>query len=277
MLGARTRESLRRFLEEDFGETWRDVSGSVVEDRTAEAVVATRDSGVVAGLEEAEFVFEEVGASAEGFFDDGDGIEPGDTVMRVDGPADSVLRGERLALNLVGSMSGVATVTRRCVNEVEKAGSDTTVAATRKTTPGYRSFEKKAVRLGDGDTHRYDLTDAVMLKENQIEILGLETAYRRAREAASFTQKVEVEAEEVGTAVKAAELGADIVMLDNMEPDEVEDAVERLSGYDVVTEASGGITPENVAEYASTGVDVASLGSLVHSSDWLDLSLTVDN
>lgn len=266
---------IERFLREDAPAGWRDVSSAVV-DGEAEATVFTRDEGVAAGVEEACAVFSHLGAEPNPCVEDGERIDAGDTVLEPEGEATALLRGERLALNLLGSMSGVATATRECVDRVEEVDAETTVAATRKTTPGYREFEKRAVRLGGGDTHRHDLTGAVMLKENHLELVGLETAYERARERASFTTKVEVEAEDIETAVRAAELGADIVLLDNMTPDEVAEAVERLEGYGVTVEASGGITRENVAEYARAGVDVVSMGSLVRSSDWLDLSMRVE-
>ncbi len=269
-------KDIERFLSEDFPAEWRDVSSAVVEGVEAEATVFTRDEGVAAGVEEACAVFSRLGAEPNPSVEDGDRIGAGDVLLEPSGDGVALLRGERLALNLLGSMSGIATVTRDCVDEVENAGAETTVAATRKTTPGYREFEKRAVRLGGGDPHRYDLTDAVMLKENHLELVGLETAYERAKEGASFTTKIEVEAEDLRTAERAAELGADIVLLDNMTPDEVRNSVERLEGYDVTVEASGGITRKNVAEYASAGADVVSMGSLVHSSDWLDLSMSVE-
>jgi len=268
-------KDIESFLREDFPDPRRDVSSAVVKGE-AEATVFTRDEGVAAGVEEACAVFSRLGAEPNPCVEDGERIDAGDTVLEPEGDAVALLRGERLALNLLGSMSGVATATRECVDEVERAGAETTVAATRKTTPGYREFEKRSVRLGGGDPHRHNLTDAVMLKENHLELVGLETAYERAREKASFTTKIEVEAEDLRTAERAAELGADIVLLDNMTPDEVAEAVETLEGYDVTVEASGGITRKNVAEYARAGADVVSMGSLVHSSDWLDLSMRVE-
>jgi len=268
-------DRIEGFVREDIPADWRDVSSAVVEG-DAEATVFTRESGVAAGVEEACAVFEYLGAEPNPVVEDGDRVEQGDAVLEPSGDATALLRGERLALNLLGSMSGIATATRDCLDRVEEVGAETTVAATRKTTPGYRDFEKRAVRLGGGDPHRHDLTHAVMVKENHIALAGLEKALRRAREKASFTTKVEVEAESLAVAEKAAELGADIVLLDNMDPDEVQVAVDVLGGTDVTVEASGGITPENVAEYARTGVDVVSMGSLIHSSDWLDLSMRVD-
>ncbi len=267
-------EVIERFVREDLSADWRDVSSEVVEGN-ADATVFTREDGVVAGVEEAGAVFEYFGVEPCPAVEDGERVESGDSLLEPSGDATSLLRAERLALNLLGSMSGVASVTRDCVDRIEQADADTKVAATRKTTPGYRDFEKRAVRLGGGDPHRHDLTHAVMIKENHIELAGLEDAVRRARDQASFTTKVEVEAETLAVAERAADLGADIVLLDNMDPDEVQVAVDVLRSADVTVEASGGITPDNVAEYAKTGVDVVSMGSLVHSSEWLDLSMKV--
>ncbi|MFP4188710.1 MAG: carboxylating nicotinate-nucleotide diphosphorylase [Halobacteriales archaeon] len=270
-----TDERIRDFLREDVPADWRDVSSAVV-DGEAQATVFTREDGVAAGVEEACGVFEYLGVEPNPRVEDGDRVESDDVILEPSGDATALLRGERLALNVLGSMSGIASATRDCVDRVEGASADTVVAATRKTTPGYRDFEKRAVRLGGGDPHRHDLTHAVMVKENHIALAGLEDAVRRAVEMSSFTTKVEVEAETLSTAERAADLGADIVLLDNMEPDEVAVAVNVLDGYGVTVEASGGITRENVAEYARAGADIVSMGSLVHSSNWLDLSMRVD-
>lgn len=151
---------------------------------------------------------------------------------------------------------------------------DARVAATRKTTPGYRQFEKRAVRLGGGDPHRYSLADAVLIKENHVAIAGLETCIERARRRASFTATVEVET--VAQAERAAEAEADILLLDNMTPADAAACVDALDA-DVTVEASGGITPETAPAYAATGVDVVSMGSLVYDAGWLDTSLLVES
>lgn len=153
------------------------------------------------------------------------------------------------------------------------------IAATRKTTPGFRVFEKKAVFLGGGDTHRFNLSDAVLIKDNHIKILGLEECLRRARERASFTKKIEVEIESLDDMIKAAEGGADIIMFDNMAPEKIARGVELLEETglrnSVLLEASGGITPDNIREYAASGVDVISLGALTRNARWIDLSLEI--
>ena len=184
-----------------------------------------------------------------------------------------MLRSERLALNFLCRMSGIATLTARCVAD---AGS-VRVACTRKTTPGFRKFEKKAVKLGGGDTHRFNLSDAVMIKDNHIAIMGIEKAIERARAEASFTKKIEVEVSGVGDMLSAAKAGADIIMFDNMQPEEIRTCIKTLEDdklrYDKTLEASGGIKPDNIRDFASTGVDVISTGSLIHSARWLDMSM----
>jgi nicotinate-nucleotide pyrophosphorylase (carboxylating) len=151
------------------------------------------------------------------------------------------------------------------------------IAATRKTTPGFRVFEKKAVFLGGGDTHRFNLSDAVLIKDNHIAILGLEECLHRAKERASFAKKIEVEIENAADMIKAARGGADIIMFDNMSPEEIARGVEQLQETGLrdrlLLEASGGITLDNLSEYAASGVDVISLGALTRDVKWIDLSL----
>jgi len=269
MLGDR----IRTYLEED-GADWRDVNNAIVAGHEAGARVVTREPGTVAGVDEALAVFAELGPSARPLVDDGDGVDSGDRLLEVEGDAAALLRGERLALNLLGSMSGIATMTRRCVEQVPEG---VRVTCTRKTTPGYRYFEKKAVLVGGGDPQRFDLADSVLLKENHFAILGMETAIERARRRGSFSTTVSAEAESLAEAERAVAAGVDIVLLDNMSPRELESVVDALGDENVILEASGGITPESVADYAATGVDVVGMGSLTHSSNWLDLSMLVDD
>ena len=260
-----------RWLREDLGH--HDVTNDVPGDTTGRLVA--KECGVVAGLEAGRAVFEYLDVDVRDSRTDGDRVESGETVLRVDGPARAVLRGERVAINLVGHASGIATRTNRVVTAARKHSDDVTIAATRKTTPGLRGLEKRAVVAGGGDTHRLDLSHMVMIKDNHVAELGLENAVDHFRDRVSFTTKIEVEVESVDDAVLAAEAGADIVLLDNMDPETVGravDTLERAGHEDVLTEASGGITLEVVPEYAATGVDVISMGSLTHSAPALDLS-----
>ena len=262
-----TTETVERWLDEDVGH--HDVTNHVP-GQTAGRLVAT-ESGVVAGLDAAVATFEYLGVDAEPTVDAGASVESGETVLEAAGAARDVLRGERVAVNLVGHASGVATRTRRAVRAAREAAESVRVAATRKTTPGLRGVEKRAVAAGGGDTHRLTLSGMVMVKDNHVAEMGLADAITHFRARKSFATKLEVEAESPETAVRAAELGADIVLLDNLSPDRVREAVGRLPA-DVLTEASGGITLETVGEYAATGVDVVSMGSLTHSAPSLDLS-----
>ena len=265
---------VEQWLREDVGH--HDVTNQVPGETTGRLVATER--GVAAGLDAAAAVFAYLDVAVTERIDDGAAVDPGDAVLRVAGPAREVLRGERVAVNVAGHASGVATKTRRAVAAAREVDDDVRVAATRKTTPGLRGIEKRAVATAGGDTHRLDLSHAVMVKDNHVAELGLERAVERFRDRVSFATKVEVEVEEPGDAPRAAAAGADVVLLDNMDPETTEEAVDLLAeraadlGREVLAEASGGITVETVPEYAATGVDVISLGSLTHSAAALDYS-----
>ncbi|PSQ05279.1 nicotinate-nucleotide diphosphorylase (carboxylating) [Halobacteriales archaeon QS_5_68_33] len=265
---------VEQWLREDVGH--HDVTNQVPGETTGRLVATER--GVAAGLDAAAAVFTYLDVAVTERIDDGAAVDPGDAVLRVAGPAREVLRGERVAVNVAGHASGVATKTRRAVAAAREVDDDVRVAATRKTTPGLRGIEKRAVATAGGDTHRLDLSHTVMVKDNHVAELGLERAVERFRDRVSFATKVEVEVEEPGDAPRAAAAGADIVLLDNMDPETTEEAVDLLAeraadlGREVLAEASGGITVETVPEYAATGVDVISLGSLTHSAAALDYS-----
>jgi nicotinate-nucleotide pyrophosphorylase (carboxylating) len=264
-----TDAQVERWLREDVGH--HDVTNQVPGETTGRLVA--KESGVVAGLEAASAVFDYLGVEGIEALEPGTPIEPGDEILRVDGSAREVLRGERVAVNLVGHASGIATRTREAVDAARTASDDARIAATRKTTPGLRGLEKRAVVAGGGDTHRLDLSHMVMVKDNHVAEMGLGGAISHFRERVSFATKIEVEVETVENAPRAADAGADIVLLDNMTPAETRDAVESLVAHEgVLTEASGGIELEDVADYAATGVDVISMGALTHSAPTLDLS-----
>jgi nicotinate-nucleotide pyrophosphorylase (carboxylating) len=262
-----TDADVERWLREDLGH--HDVTNDVPGE-TAGRLVA-KQPGVVAGLDAAVQVFEYLGSEADALAAAGDRVDAGDAVLAVEGDAQSVLRAERVAVNVAGHASGVATKTRRAVDAAREESGDVTVAATRKTTPGLRGVEKRAVVAGGGDTHRLDLSHMVMVKDNHVAELGLEDAVERFRAAKSFATKLEVEVEAPEDAPRAAEAGADVVLLDNMTPAETARAVDLLDGA-ALAEASGGITVDDVPAYAATGVDVVSMGSLTHSAPSLDYS-----
>jgi nicotinate-nucleotide pyrophosphorylase (carboxylating) len=258
---------VERWLREDVGhhDVTNDVPGET------EGRLVAKETGVVAGLDAAEAVFDYLGVDVVKRVDAGERIESGDTVLWVEGPAADVLRGERVAVNIVGHASGIATKTREAVDAAREVSDEVAIAGTRKTTPGLRGVEKGAVVAGGGDTHRLDLSHMVMVKDNHAAEMGMDEAVVRFRERASFATKIEVEVERPEDAVEAAEASADIVLLDNMTPVEVEHAVETLPD-DTLAEASGGITIDEVPDYAATGVDIISMGCLTHSAPTLDYS-----
>ncbi len=265
---------LEHFIEEDIG--YNDVSCSIIPDCKVQAEVVAKEKGIIAGLSEATQVFEYFDILAATDFTDGSVVKPGDVIFTLDGGARSILRAERLALNFLGRMSGIATLTRKYKEKAEGVR----IACTRKTTPGFRKFEKKAVIAGGGDPHRFNLSDAVMIKDNHIAATGLEKAIKAAKSAASFTQKIEVEVEDRDSALRAAELGVDIIMFDNMQADDIRESIQALIKKGlrdrIILEASGGITFGNLADYAGCGIDIISVGALTHSSNWLDISLRLN-
>jgi len=256
-----------RWLREDLGH--HDVTNALPGETTGR-LVAT-EAGVVAGLDAAVAVFDRLGVDADPRTGAGDRVGAGDAVLEAEGPTRDVLRGERVAVNLVGHASGVATRTRRAVEAARTVSDDVAVAGTRKTTPGLRGVEKRAIAAGGGDTHRLDLSHMAMVKDNHAAELGLEAAVERVRERVSFATKVEAEVESPEEGPVAADAGADVVLFDNLPPADVERGVDLLP-EGTLAEASGGITVEDVPDYAATGVDVVSLGSLTHSAPALDLS-----
>ena len=266
---------LERFVAEDLGE-WDD-SSRLVPETPAQAAIIAKEDCIISGLAEAEEILDYFGLHCERLYDDGEFVPGGSRVLGISGSARAILQAERLTLNFLARMSGISTMTRECVLS---AGGAARIAATRKTTPGFRAFEKKAVFLGGGDRHRFNLSDAVLIKDNHIRILGLKECLRRAKENASFTKKIEVEVESLEEMMLAARGGADIIMFDNMSPEMIEQGVELLREMGlrekVMLEASGGINPANIPQYAQSGVDIISLGALTKDARWIDLSLEME-
>ncbi|HOU70790.1 MAG TPA: carboxylating nicotinate-nucleotide diphosphorylase [Methanothrix sp.] len=266
---------LERFVAEDLGE-WDD-SSRLVPETPAQAAIIAREDCIISGLAEAKEILDYFGLDCQLLYDDGEFVPAGSRVLCISGSARAILQAERLTLNFLARMSGISTITRECSLS---AGKGVRIAATRKTTPGFRAFEKKAVFLGGGDRHRFNLSDAVLIKDNHIRILGLEECLRRAKENASFTKKIEVEVESLEEMMLAARGGADIIMFDNMSPEMIENGIQLLREKglreQVLLEASGGINPSNIRQYARCGVDVISLGALTKDARWIDLSLDME-
>jgi nicotinate-nucleotide pyrophosphorylase (carboxylating) len=272
-------EKLKQMLAEDMGQGDVTSAAVVPAELTVKAVVLAKEAGVAAGIEETVIFAESLGLSVKAEVADGDEVKSGTVILRLSGNARVILSAERTMLNLLSRMSGIATATRKLTEKLRKANLTAKVAATRKTAPGLLYFDKKAVLIGGGDPHRLRLDDMILLKDNHVVIAGsVENAVRKAK-TASVNKKIEAEVTSVADAVKAAEAGADIVMLDNFSPKQIREADEALkkAGFfgKVLLEASGGITEQNLLEYASAQVDIISMGALTHSVKALDISLEI--
>ena len=264
-------------LAEDIGSGDVTTQALVPEDSFATAVMVAREPLVMAGVDLALAAFEQVDERVEFGIEvlDGQQGRLGQALLRVEGPTRALLTAERTALNFVQRLAGVATLTARFVEQV--AGTRAQILDTRKTTPGWRALEKYAVASGGGTNHRVGLYGQVMIKDNHLVALDgdVTAAVARAREA-SPKLKIEVEADTVEQAQTAADAGADIVLLDNMNCDELREAIKRIDGR-ARTEASGGVTLETVCEIAETGVDFISVGALTHSAPSVDIALDFDS
>ncbi|MDI9633863.1 MAG: carboxylating nicotinate-nucleotide diphosphorylase [Methanolinea sp.] len=268
---------LLSFLDEDapFGDI---TSLSVLPRVSCRARIVAREGGVIAGLEEARELFLASGVAFRPLAADGDRVPPGAVLAEVEGPARAVLLVERTALNILIRMSGIATMTRALQDVLDEKLPGARVAATRKTCPGLRLLDKKAVAIGGGDPHRLTLSDGILIKDNHLALVPLEEAIARAR-AHSCYRKVEVEVESPEMAVRAARAGADILLLDNMTPALVRETIRMLKNAGLpslpLVEVSGRITPQNIADYAIEGVSLVSVGALTHSVKALDIGLDV--
>ncbi|MCK4717854.1 MAG: carboxylating nicotinate-nucleotide diphosphorylase [Thermoplasmata archaeon] len=261
------------YLEEDLGKGDATTLSLGIGERPAKASIVTNEPCILAGGEETVEVFSRLDARAIQLVEDGDRAEAGAVVMEIDGKAGAILAGERLALNILSRMSGIATATRILTEKVQAIDPRVKIAATRKTTPGFRVYEKKAVELGGGEQHRQRLDDLVLIKDNHLAMVGsVGEAVRRAKEASEL--KVEVEVENMEQALEAVEAEADIILLDNMTPGEAKECFGAIKDHspDTLVEVSGGITPENAHLYASCA-DRISMSRITSYSPPIDLTL----
>jgi nicotinate-nucleotide pyrophosphorylase (carboxylating) len=270
--------AVRAALEEDFGRAG-DITtqATIPPEASASAVIAARKKpGVLAGLDLARKTFELVDPTVtfEALAGDGDHLSPGAILARVEGPARAILAAERVALNFLGRLCGVATLTSHYAAAV--AHTRAKICCTRKTTPGLRAFEKYAVRCGGGMNHRFGLDDAVLIKDNHIAVAGgVAPALRAAKSFAGHLVKIEIEVDTLDQLKQVLEEGADVVLLDNMTPELLREAVKMIGGR-LLAEASGGVHLDSVRAIAETGVDLISVGALTHSAPALDLGLDID-
>lgn len=272
-------ESIKNWLREDVGAGDVTTSVTIPAGSQSKAVIHAKDNGIIAGITVAELVFQVVDSDLvfTAMVKDGDAVTRGTILAEVEGSTHSLLTGERLALNLLQRMSGIATRTRTYVDALE--GLSTRLVDTRKTTPGHRLLEKYAVRVGGGANHRFGLYDAVMIKDNHIKGAGgITEAVQRARAVIPHTMTIEVETENLEQVREALQAGADIIMLDNMHPDQMREAVAliREQAPHVKVEASGNVSLNTIRGIAESGVDVISVGRLTYSFESLDISLDLN-
>jgi nicotinate-nucleotide pyrophosphorylase (carboxylating) len=271
---------LVQLLADDIGLGDITSGGIIPANMNLEAEVIAKETGLAAGIEEVTILANILGLKVTNVVSDGENFIKNQKIMRIFGDVRLILSSERTILNLLSRMSGIATATNRLINKLNEVKLKTKLAATRKTVPGMNYFDKKAVLIGGGDTHRMNLTDMILIKNNHITIVGnLQKAIEQAKNRASFTKKIEVEVTEINDVIIAARAGVDIIMLDNFSPKKINEAIKLLKKENyfgkLLLEASGGINFDNFLEYAYTQVDIISLGVLTHSVKSLDMALKI--
>jgi len=276
------KEKLKKFLIED--NSFIDVSSNALpKESVSSATIITKSDGYLSGLEELGILYQLLKVNVIRNKDDGDQIYKGDIVAKIDGESRNILLGERVGLNLMSHMSAITTTTRKFVKIIEDSGKNVKIACTRKTLPGLRLFEKKAVDLGGGDTHRFSLDDMVLLKSTHLKFYkgNIVKLLTDVKSRVSFTKKIEIEIENVSDVLIAVKNKADIIMLDNMNPDKVQDAINLLKQEklrnQVIIEVSGNITTENIFDYLISEPDVISTSVLTQKpTEFVDYSLRFD-
>lgn len=266
---------IEQALIEDIGTGDITTESIIPYDLKAKGIIKAKEEGIIAGLGIAELVFKKLNPKItfQAKIKDGIKVSPGEIIAEITGPAQTILKGERIALNFLQRMSGITTITYQFCQEVKDF--PVHITDTRKTTPGLRILEKYAVRIGGGYNHRFGLYDAVLIKDNHLAIAGgVKAAISSVRKRISHTMKIEVEVENLSQLQEALEMQADIIMLDNMDLDTIRKAV-KMAKNKALIEASGGITLEKVKEIAQTGVDLISVGALTHSAKSLDINMEI--
>ena len=278
------RKALLNFLREDIGRGDITSNSVLKPNLLASSTILCKDSeqAVVAGLREVGIVFDLCKCSCTALVDEGSMVSRGNEVMRIKGRARDILKAERTALNLLMRMSGIATETKKFVEVVKKISKDIEIAGTRKTAPGLRSFDKKAIKIGGGRTHRNSLDEMVLIKDNHLVLTGsIGESISSAKKLVGNNIKVECEVTDLQSAIEAINFGADVIMLDNFSPQEVENATKVLKELGLrqkcLLEISGGISLANVSQFAKSKPDIISVGSLTHSVKSVDFSLEVDS
>jgi len=272
-------EKLKQYITEDC--QYQDVSSSFIpEDAISHAKIVVKNNGFISGLEELKILFDLLNININIKKKDGDSVKKGDIIAELNGNTRKILIGERVGLNILTHMSAITSTTRKFANIIKDSGRNVKIAATRKTTPGLRIFEKRAVELGGGDTHRFNLDDMILIKDTHLKYYNgdIVALLKEVKDKASFSKKIEIEIEKTEDIITAAQEGADIIMLDNMTPDQVEDAIkilkEKKLREKVIIEVSGGITEQNIIDYIIADPNIISTSELTQNPcEKIDLSL----
>lgn len=277
-------KKIKEYLEEDIG--YGDITSNLIQETKAEGEIIAKSKGIICGIEEAKIIFDLMKVEVLNCSKDGEVIEKGDVVVKIAGDLKDILGCERTILNLMMRMSSIASSTHQMADLIKDF--DTKIAATRKTTPGFRVFEKRAVVIGGGDPHRWRLDDMILLKDTHLDAIMFQNSslgeiIKKAKLKVSFSKKVEVEVENGNHALEAAKAGADIIMFDNMKPDKIKETIEKIKKFAEnnknmlpIFEASGNITLKNVLDYAKTGVNIISSSEItLYPPIKVDLSLKI--
>ncbi len=269
-------EDIIRWLKEDI--PYWDLTTSLIPNKKATAKIFAKQSGIIAGLSIASVVFRVLGAEFSASVKDGTTVTKKQLIATIKGPIASLLQAERLALNILGRLSGIATLTAEMKKIGEEYNPELRICGTRKTIPGFSKYDKYAIMIGGGDTHRFNLSDMILLKENHLAFFNSITdAIKKAKESVSFSKKIEVEVKNEGEAIEAAKAGADIIMLDNFLPLRAKVVVEKVReiSKDIIIELSGRITKDNMADYPLKEINQISSGALTHSVKSFDLTMLI--
>ncbi|MHA1994927.1 MAG: carboxylating nicotinate-nucleotide diphosphorylase [Candidatus Hodarchaeales archaeon] len=271
---------LLQFLQEDL--EFGDITTEITPDKIVNANLIAKEHGFVSGLEFARILVNAVGLEIKTNRNDGEQIKQGDIIFTIKGSSRAILVVERTLLNIIMRLSGITTQTKNLVNMISNSKLSIKVASTRKTTPGFRYFEKYAVKTGGGDTHRWSLSDEILIKENHLALFKgelIDEILRKYQQQTSFTRKIDIEVTTLEEFEKVLNIHPDIIMLDNFTPEKIHQAIalmnDRISGRKPLIEISGGINPENLEKYLINGVDIISIGALTHTVRSLDFSLKI--
>ncbi|MFX0126363.1 MAG: carboxylating nicotinate-nucleotide diphosphorylase [Candidatus Hodarchaeota archaeon] len=272
---------LLNFLKEDIN--YGDITSDLVPNIQIHANIISKQEGVVCGLYFAEILLKSLNVEVSSLFSDGDVVRTGDIVLQLRGLSRAILTSERTILNLLMRLSGIATQTQNLVKRLNQTDQRIILASTRKTTPGFRYFEKYAIKIGGGDPHRWNLSDTVLIKENHLRLLGedaIPTILNQSKNKTSFTKKVEIEVENLSELRIALKAEPDIIMLDDFSIDDILEAIDivkQTTDQIPLIEVSGGVTDQNLDDYIIPGIDIISMGMLTHSAPAIDFSLRIMN